>query len=274
MAGVNSLEAEVADLPAETFTATALNRCTETIPYVVGTTASGTVPVEGCRLWNRESSDRYAVSVPEATSLEFDMESFAFSPHVSLFDASGTPLASGPHYCEPDLYCGGETSLRLLLGAGDYIVGAGVFTYDYGDDAVGGVGASYTLSSIAVPEDVGSCSGEDAVFIVPGATTTQRIQTTDCVDTYSVRSTPYNYFYDRIDLYVTAGRTYTVSMSSAEFDTYLELQGPVNYTSVGSPNSQITFTPTTSGTYVIKPGTYASETTGSYTLTSKGEDEP
>ena len=75
---------------------------------------------------------------------------------------------------------------------------------------------------------------------------------------------------------MTAGRTYTISMSSAEFDTYLELWlGTVvasNDDFGGSSNSQITFTPTSDELYIIQPGTYAAGATGSYTLSVAATD--
>jgi len=56
-------------------------------------------------------------------------------------------------------------------------------------------------------------------------------------------------------------------MSSAEFDTYLQIGGAFNDDFGGSTDSQIAFTPAASGLYVIQAATYKGEATGSYTLT-------
>jgi len=175
-------------------------------------------------------------------------------------------LAAGPYYCGGD-YCSGTNAVRVLLAAGgDYVIGAGGFTYDYGDQPIGGVTGPYSLSSSLVTEDVTGC---ETVFLVPGVTTTQRIDTTDC--TYRFHAS--NYYYDAVSVQFVEGRTYTISMSSTEFDTYLELRSDwggilaANDDVGETSDSQITFTPTWSGRYVIAAGTYKGATTGSYTLT-------
>jgi hypothetical protein len=263
--GQNTLEASVAGLAGVTFTAVTVNRCTGSIPYVFGTTVSGTLSSESCRLWGGEYSDRYSISASATMSLEFDMVVSGFSSHLSLLDASGAPVKWDT--CGQG-YCGETSSLRILLGAGDYLVGASGLTYDYFDNEFG-AGGPYTFSSKTVPEDARSCGGDLSLFIVPGpgVTTEQRIETSDCEDTFSFHSSTYAYYYDRFGVYLTAGRTYTISMSSGEFDTYLEVPGVgVNDNFGGSSNSAITITPTTSREYLVKAGTQAVQATGSYTI--------
>jgi hypothetical protein len=274
--GPNTLEAAIEGLPAVTFTviaATSVALCQGgTVPYTFGAGVDGALSLTDCRSGSGEFTDLYSASASTATSLRFDMSSPDFSSHVSLFDTAGAQLASSPYYC-PD-YCVGTNSVRVLLPAGDYIVGAGGFTYDYDDVPKGGVVGPYSLSSTVVPEDVGSCSAVAPVFIVPGATTTQRIETTDCADPIRLREDGHAYYYDEIRIYMAAGRAYTISMSSADFDTFLELWdwedwGRLEFNDDfgGSSNSQITFTPTWSGQYVIHAATHALDATGSYTLT-------
>ena len=275
-AGPNTLEATVAGLLAATFTASAVDHCAAVAAYAFGATVSNILSSGGCRIWG-EYTDRYSASASAATSVRLDMASSAFSSHVSLFDTTGAPVASSPYYCA-DYYCEGANSVRVLLGPGDYVVGAGGFTYDWGDEPIGGVSGPYSLSSSLVPEDVGGCRGDAPVFIVPGVTTEQRIETTDCADSLSFRGSHSAFFSDQIDVYLTVGRTYTISMSSAEFDTYLELRrldvygNPASEVafdddSGGSSDSRITFTPTVSGVYGIIAATHLFDTTGSYTLT-------
>ena len=195
------------------------------------------------------------------------MTSNAFVSHPVLFDGDGRLIASGPYWCDVDNSpCSGTASVRALLSAGDYVVGANGFTYDIDGWPEGGAVGPYVLSSTLVPEDVTGCS---VVFIVRGVTTAQRIDTTDCA--VAIQSS--SYFSDRFRIQLTARQTYTISMSSADFDTVLFLEsGPfddavaLNNDFGGSSNSQITYTPTMSGLYVIAAATFTSGSTGAYTL--------
>ena len=245
--GTNTLVASVEGLPSVTFTAVAKDNCGEAASYALGSTVNGELATSDCRLFYGEYTDLYAVTVPTVSSVRFDMTSAAFVSHLSLFDATGTLVASEYYY------------MRVLLPAGDYVAGASGFAYDYSDNPEGGVVGPYAFSSTLVPENVTGCEG---VVVTPGVTTTQRIETTDCRGT--IRSS--TYYYDQFRIFLTAGRAYTITMSSAEFDTYLQIGGAFNDDFGGSTDSQIAFTPAASGLYVIQAATYKGETTGSYTL--------
>jgi hypothetical protein len=264
--GPNTLMATITGLPPETFTATAVDRCAEAVPHAVGTTVTGTLSASDCRFPSGEFTDLYSAAASSTVSIRFDMSSPDFSSHVTLFDVNGALVASTPYWCDWD-YCVGTNSVRVLIGPGDYVIGAGGYHYDYNDNPYGGAVGSYTFSSSPVPEDVTGC---EEVFIARGMTTAQRIDATDCPATF--RSSAY--YYDRFTMQLTAGETYTISMSSTEFDTYLELRfwpwGSIvavnDDAGGGSSDSRITFTPTDSGLYVIQAATYRHETTGLYTL--------
>jgi hypothetical protein len=261
--GPNTLMATITGLPPETFTATAVDRCAEAVPYTLGADVTGMLTAGDCRLPSGMFTDLYATSVSGTAVVRFDMSSSAFSSHVSLFDADGAQVASTPFWCDWD-YCVGTNSVRVLIGAGDYIVGAGGYRYDYWGNPYGGVVGAYTFGSSLLPEDVTGCQ---EVFIARGLTTAQRIDTTDCAATFGTSP----YYYDRFTIQLTAGVTYTFSMSSTDFDTYLELRlwgdiEAVNDDFGGSSDSRITFTPTESGPYVVHAATYQPDTTGTYTL--------
>ena len=272
--GTNTLDAAVPALPPVIFTATAVDRpCTAPASYVLGSSVNGTLSTDDCRPPSGEYADLYAATVSGTTRVRLDMTSAAFVPHLNLLDANGALLAYEPRYW----YCGGDEcldgpdSIRILLAAGTYVVQASGFNWDDDNNLVWSTGP-YTLSSAALPEDVHSCSAEPATYGMPGLTTTQHIDTTDCMVPF--RSS--HFYFDRIYLYMTTGRTYTISMSSAEFDTYLELWLDTVVASNddfgGSSNSQITFTPTSDGLYIIEPETYAAGATGSYTLSVAATD--
>ena len=257
--GTNTLVASVAGLPAVTFSAVAVDRCAQATSYSIGSTVDGALSTSDCRLPSGEYTDLYSVTVPTASSVRFDMTSNAYSPRPSLFDGTGALVVPGPFLCYNGYYCS-ATSVRALLPMGDYVVAASGYTYDYDDNTVFGVVGPYSFSSTMTPEDVTGC--ED-VFITRGVTTSQRIDTTDCEGTFRGST----YFYDQFSIYVTAGQTCTITMSSTEFDTYLEVAGVASNDDFGgTTDSQITFTPTYSGLYAIRAGTYKGGATGSYTL--------
>jgi hypothetical protein len=270
-AGPNTLVASVTGLSPVTFTAIGIDSCANTIAYSLGSTVEGTLSAISCKLWGGEYTDRYELSVSATTSLRLDMNSDDFFPHLSLFDTDGAALASELYYCEDYPYCGEyRLSVRLLLGSGDYLVGAGAHVYGNSTTPAGG---AYSFSSTVVPEDVESCSDASAgvpPLLVPGAsgvTTTQRIETTDCQDQYWFRGVRYVYYYDQLAVYIEAGRTYTISMESTDFDTYLRVGGVSNDDSGGGSDSQIVFTADESALYWIYAGTHLTGETGSYTLT-------
>jgi hypothetical protein len=269
--GINTLAAAVTGLPEVTFTATAQDGCAVSPPsFAVGSSVEGALSTHDCRLPSGEYTDLYSVTVPTASSVRFDMMSTSYYPDQTLFDASGALMASGGTArtdCTDGDDCSHASSLHVLLAPGDYIAGLGGLIPDYSaEEFVGGGLGPYSFSSTVVSEDITDC---EAAFVTRGVTTAQRIDTTDCAGSVHAST----YFYDQIDIYMTAGQTYTISMSSAEFDTYLELWdgnwGDViafNDDFGGSTDSQITFTPTQSGRYVIAASTYKGETTGTYTL--------
>lgn len=266
--GTNTLNATVVGLPPVLFTAHAVNGCADPMPYAFGSTVDGSLTSGSCRLWSGEYSDRYSATASDAASVRLEVTSPDAWPQVSLFDATGTALASEWFYCDDLDYCpgGGTISTRVLLAPGDYVVAASLFGYDYSDRITGGVGGSYELSSTSTAEDVQSCSGE-RVFIVPGVTTTQRVESTDCKESYTFLGSTFDYYLDRFDIYLKVDETYTISMSSAEFDTYLAVGGFFNDDFGLSTDSRITFTPHVSGMFEIQAATSDAGVTGSYTLT-------
>jgi hypothetical protein len=259
--GTNTLAAVVQGLPAMSFTATAIDPCATATAYPIGSSVTGALASGDCRLQPGVGpySDLYSMNAPTALSVRFDMSSIAFFTHLFLFDGNGSPVANGDGCSEYG--CDLNSSIRILLGPGDYIARASLNL---------GIGGPYTLSSVVVPEDVAGC--DETVFITRGVTTSQRIESTDCGDTFLSPS----YFSDHFAIQLTGGQTYTFSMSSTDFDTYLELLGLDEFVGFGvvasnddfggTSNSQITFTATESGIYLINAATYLGKATGAYTL--------
>jgi hypothetical protein len=259
-AGINTLTATVTGLPPVTFTATGIDNCTTGTAYAIGSSVAGMLSTGDCDLGGGSYMDLYAATAPATQSVTFTMSSTAFFTSLSLFDSSGSIVTSASDYCTDDVGCtivSSSSTFRALLAPGTYLLGASA-------SGCCGVG-SYSLSSNPVAEDVTGCT---SVWITTGVTTSQRIDTTDCTAVFRLAT----YYSDQFSINLTAGRTYTFSMSSADFDTYLELWqwGQVvafNDDFGGTSNSQITFTPTVSGQYVINAATFDAAKTGAYTLT-------
>lgn len=266
--GTNTLAATVAGLAPATFTATAVVPCTDTAAYAIGTSFNDSLTTADCEMPSGEFTDLLSMSVAALTSVRFQMSSPLFSPDLTASDPGGALLTSTPHYCPPGGYCGDTASIRALLPPGTYVLGAGGFTYDYDDQAVGGVVGPYTFSSTLLAEDVDGCPDEP-VWIVPGVTTTQSIGTMNCWDAFR----EFHFYHDDFNIQLTAGLNYRFTMTSTDFDTYLELWSPgygrvaFNDDFGGSTNSQITYTPAVSGVYLLRPATYWGDSTGTYVLT-------
>jgi len=271
-AGSNALVAAVPGTGlSDTLTALSLLPCADTVAYSVDGYTGGTLTQADCGRATGAVVDLYRFSLDTGTSFDALLQASLFSPHIGLYDANGLLVATSPYYCA-NFYCGGTTHLRLLAPSGTYVLEVSGFTYDYDDLPVPGALGPYSLTSGASDGGVTSCQTVDEtipVFIVPGATTSQRIDTDDCVTVFQ----SHDFWFDQFNVYLTAGRAYTMTMASDQFDTYLELWS--GSTSVAanddytwpSTNSQFTFTPATSGVYVIQAGTHEGDWTGDYTLT-------
>ena len=78
-------------------------------------------------------------------------------------------------------------------------------------------------------------------------------------------------YYDNFTFSATAGKTYTIALSSSAFDTYLYLLNSTGSVLAENDNpgfnARIVYTATTSGTVTIHATSYASAATGGYTVT-------
>lgn len=282
-AGANTLDVTADTLPPVTFTATAVS-CADPPAWTIGTPLDGKVTSAGCRLPGIDYSDvvefadQYKVTTSGTSSLQFAMTADSHVPHIRLLDSTGEVVGSTSYFA--GYYIPAEP-LRVLIPAGAYTVGASLAEIDYSDLPYGSVAGTYALSSGAVGEDVSNC---DRVFVAPGITTNQRIGSTDCSgDAGGAR-----YYFDVFGIRLRTGVTYTISMSSTDFDTYLDLtllsptftdaqlrpSQPVwNISSIAAnddaagTNSQVTFTPLVAGVYAIRARTVKPGATGAYTLT-------
>jgi hypothetical protein len=107
------------------------------------------------------------------------------------------------------------------------------------------------------------------VFVLPGLSTTQSLQATDCSRA--------GFFSDDVAVFLTSGQIVTITMTSTAFNAFLnvyEISGATTILRASNDNkdgtttdAQIVFTAPSTGYYKIAPTTAVAGATGVYTLT-------
>ena len=255
--GTNSLSATVAGLPPVTFTATATSSlfCSARAAHTFGTTSSGTLSSSDCQLSDGSFVDFYTTSVPQAGAYFF-REGAVFDTYLLLAMPDGTTVAEN----DDETDTGTNSGIKALLPTGNYLIGATSFAP--------GVTGDYQISSSAAPTDVGNCQ---QVFIVKGISTAQNLTTADC-NRAAVGETPI--YADGYFIFLSAGTTVTINMSSTILDSFLQLVSVDGTVDVQNDNvdgttkdARITFTATQSSYYVIFARSVPTTSVGPYTLT-------
>ncbi len=196
--------------------------------------------------------DGYKIAVP-------------FTSLVSLhFSASGiaTPLVDLRSSRDLVLPAASGTSLRAILPGGTYYYRGG----GLGSNATG----SYTIStSVASSTNIGGCY--DPPFVVPGLITEQQLDDVFDCTIYGRLFGPDRRM-DEFRIYLNAGKTYEFRQQSSVFDTWIRLLDGTR-TAVaqsddadGGTNSRMSFTPESTGIYVIQATSSYGGKTGAYTL--------
>jgi hypothetical protein len=256
--GTNTLAATIASLPAVTFTANGFDPCANATAHTLGSTVNGQLSTSDCLLQDQSFVDFYAVTLPASGTYIFSETSPTFDTFVALLTGANVLVGFNddfqPAPAPPD------SRLKVIVPAGLYIIGAN----SYLASQVG----NYSLTSAASTEQVINC--ED-VFVVRGITTPQSLQTGDCSTS--------GFLSDEYVIYLAAGQTVTVSMTSSVLDSYLEIRAPGNPQPVlafnddadqTTKNAQVSYTvPATApaGFYIIAAASKVAAATGDYTLT-------
>ena len=258
--GANTLSAAIGSL-AVTFTANGFDPCAITTAHTLGSTSDGSLAATDCHLSDGSFVDFYAVTLPTSGTYIFNQTSTAFDTYLALLTSTGAVVG-----VNDDINPGviRDSRLKVIVLAGSYIIGANSF------DA-GEVG-NYSLSSSASTDQVTNC--EDA-FVMRGISTPQSLQNTDCNTTPTTPAT--GFAYDEYVVFLAAGQSITVAMTSSAVDSYLELRtdgglAPVvsnDDATTTTKNAQITYTATstTAGFFIITAATKVAGVTGDYTLT-------
>src|SRR5256714_11621168 len=254
-ATTNTVAATVNGLPAVTFTANAGNPCLVTPTYSIGTPSQGRLSLADCQFSDGSFVDLYRVTIPTTGMYQFNQNSSVFDSFLLLlttdylFFAQNNNVDNSSH----------NSMVRAILPPGDFLVGANSLN--------GAEVGNYDLTSVSLgQQQVSNC--ED-IFTLPGITTDQSLQTTDC--------NQIGFYSDDFIILLNTGQTITVTMTSAAIDPYLELyslQGTTpalvasNDDADGTTkNSALTYTATSLSYYFVKACFNDTGTTGAYTLT-------
>ena len=218
--------------------------CTVITPYSLGTNATGQLANTDCRLVDGSFIDYYSTTLASGWYI-FDM-SAGFPTYLILRDDDGSTI--GIH---DDVGQGANTTLKALLPAGSYVLGANAYP-----NSTGG----YALSSAADNTDVSNC---EIVFVAKGTSTAQSLVASDCDGNTS--------FSDNYLVFIPLGQSITVTMSSSAFDALLELYGTqgqvaINDNGPAGTDAVLTFTSSSSAFYVIRAETAGYFSTGAYTI--------
>jgi hypothetical protein len=247
--GSNTLSASSGNLPAVTFTATAVDPCAVAGIHPIGGTTNGELTPSDCKFFDGSFVDLYGTTVAAPGTYIFDVSSARFDTYLVLFSANSTPIGVN------DDFGGSNSRIKAILPGGNYVIGANAFD-------VNATGA-YTLTSTIDGGPVTNC--ED-VFVVRGITSPQTLQASDCPRVGG-------FYADRYFVFLAANQSITVSMNSATIDSYLIANDPGGFLLAQNDNrdfttkdAQLLVTATVAGFYAITATSPVVGSTGDYTL--------
>ncbi|HJP60698.1 MAG TPA: Ig-like domain-containing protein, partial [Gemmatimonadaceae bacterium] len=255
-ASTNTVQATVTGLSPVTFTANAGDPCLVTPAYSIGAAGQGKLSLADCQVSDGSFVDFYRVTIPAMAMYQFNQNSSAIDSYLLLLTTDYHVIATNDNLDNSTH----NSMVRAILPPGDFLIGANSLN---GHE----VGA-YDLTSVSLAQQqVSNC--ED-MFTVPGITTNQSLQTTDCNQS--------GFYSDDYIIFLNTGQTLTVTMTSSAIDPYLELyalQGAATLVASNddadatTKNSSITYTATSLGYYFVKARTTTAATTGAYTITTQ-----
>jgi hypothetical protein len=245
-AGANTLTATTGGLPVVTF-----NACTTAV-HTLGLTLDNQLALSDCKLSDGSFVDFYVVTLPTSGTYIFNQTSAAFDTYLALLTSTNTLIGVNDDFVSTST----DSRLKAIVPAGSYMIGA--------NSVSAGATGNYSLASASSTEQVSNC--ED-VFVQPGITTSQSLQTTDCSAS--------GFFSDEYVIYLTAGQSITVTMTSTVLDSYLEIWANGNPAilvfndniDATTQNAQVAFTAATTGFYIIAAASNVAGATGDYTFT-------
>jgi hypothetical protein len=260
--GSNTLVASAAGVPSVTFNATALTAappppapCSVRGNHTFGTSSSGTLSSTDCQLSDGSFVDFFNTTVPAAAAYLF-RQSATFDTYLLLTLPDGTTIAEN----DDEIQTGTDSGIKAFLPAGSYVLGAGSFNP--------GVTGDYTVSSSTASTNIGNC---EIVFAIKGISTDQNVEATDCLLTAPPAAPVYA---DGIFIFLKAGETVTLNMTSSTIDSFLQLVRVDGLNVAQNDNrdattkdAQIVYTAAQANYYAIYARSAIASQTGAYTLT-------
>jgi hypothetical protein len=242
----NTLSATTGTLTAIKFTA-----CGTAI-HALGSTVDSQLSLTDCQLSDGTFIDFYTVTVPTTGTYIFSQTSGVFDTYLGVFTAGAVVIGVNDDFGAVGIT---DSRVKVIVPAGTYIVGANSFDAN----AIG----TYSLASAASATPVTNC--ED-VFVLPGITSPQALETTDCANI--------GFYSDNYVIFLTTGQSITVSMTSSVVDSYLEIRRDGSTAVLAAndnidattKNAQFTYTAPASGFYIILAASVVAGATGDYTF--------
>ena len=232
-----------------TFTADGVDPCAALSTHTIGSTTNGQLAAGDCQLTDGSLADFYQVTIATAGTYIFDQTSTTFDTFLAMLTSTGAVVGLNDDIDATHT----DSRLKTILPAGTFIVVANSFHPN--------VTGAYALTSAGSGGDVTNC--EDA-FLVVGVTSNQNLQATDC----NVNGI----FGDEYVVFLAAGRTVTINMGSAQFDSYLEIHDATSILASNddadatTKNARLTYTVASDGFYVIAARTTVAGASGPYSL--------
>ena len=246
--GENTLRARVNGVTP--LVITAVGRCVAGTGLAIDASATGSLGSGDCRFAGNQYTDRYTFTTSTQVAVRFTQRS-AFHDAFLELQGPGNVVAANDDSSATTQ----NSSFRVLLAPGSYDLHPS--SYEAAETG------AYTVLASAAPESEPGC---ETIFAVPGITTVQTIANDDCPTG--------NFRFDRFVLYLHAGRTYTVNMTSVNVDAFLEIyrddaqQPSASHDDISgtNTNARITFDPPVSGYYQVRASHSRAADRGSYTL--------
>lgn len=250
--GANTLEAS-ANGHTVVFTANGSDPCADFPAHAFGSTTNGQLSHSDCSFGDGSLVDFYTVTLPAAGTYIFNQTSSSFDSYLLLFTSTAQRLAENN-----DVGSSPNSQIKAILPAGDFVIAANSFPPN--------VTGAYSLMSAATTAENSNC--ED-VFASTGITTPQSLSSSDC--------SANGIFSDDYIVFLAAGQSMTISMSSSAIDSYLEVTGNTSATILASndnidgttQNARVAFTAPSTGYYFVKARSAGAGATGAYTLTTQ-----
>ena len=250
------VQATTAGLPPATFSVSALDPClpSSARPLTIDVTATGTLRTVDCDLGDGRFRDFHAFTLGTQQALAARLRAPTFDPAFSVFARAPNNVYYQRGGTFDTVDARRSTVSTWILPAGDYEASAS--SWDLGE-----TGAYELLLS----PTSGAADGCEAVFVMRGVTTEQRLATTDCTDT------PGPFYRDVFYVILWFGERVTLTQSSAEFAPRLRLlrrTGTLITEADGSATgtAAINFTSDETSLYIVHATSAVAARSGAYAL--------